>query len=77
MELLQQCILFWVDNTAYTTVTQSYNPSSSTSITYDPVDTGSGSSTATVTSSNTFEYLLPQALYECLKFILKNQLYAI
>lgn len=49
-------------------MTADYNPATSTAIIYNPVETGSGTTSQTVTSSNTFEYLLPQALYECLQY---------
>jgi len=48
-------------------VTADYNPTSATSVSYDPVETGSGTTTASVSSSNTLEYLLPEALYKCLE----------
>ena len=59
---------FCVDTTDYSTTTSSYNPATSTSVTYDPVETGSGTTTGTVSSSDTFGYLLPEALYKCLKY---------
>jgi hypothetical protein len=59
---------FCVDSTLYDTATGTYNPGTSISIKYDPVTTGSSLTTATVSVSDTINYLLPQALYECLVF---------
>ena len=59
---------FCVNSTDYNDITGTYNPSTSYSVSYDPVAAGSGLSTATVSTSDTFNTLLPQSLYECLKF---------
>ncbi|CAI2379959.1 unnamed protein product [Moneuplotes crassus] len=57
----------------YGTITADYNPSTSTGVIYDPVETGSGTNSVTLPSSNTFEYLLPEALYRCLKYFDRKQ----
>lgn len=61
---------FCVDATDFAAVvTVNYTISSGTEVRYtDVISATTNTGTGRVTASNTFEYLLPQALYECLKW---------
>lgn len=61
---------FCVNATLYAaTVTSQFNPTSGYDVRYSPVISASSlTGTGRVSVSNTMQYLLPQALYECIKF---------
>lgn len=60
---------FCVNSTTYTsTVLTNFNPSTGQDVRYSPTITNTGISTGRVSVSETMQYLLPQALFECLNY---------